>query len=254
MKISVLICVVAFAAVCHANAKQEQSLIRGTRGERLSKINFLLALYYFVFVLLKAAVKEVSCNFKKADSIYLNREINTCAISANIDSEGFVIKSDVDTSVEQIDFRRNRQIKFLPRNAGEKFPNLKELYARNCGLKVINDNYFKNMGNLIYFNMNRNKISSIQPDAFKDLTNVERIYLEHNQIETLDGKLFATMANLGYIYLTDNKINFLNPTTFKISGGKLREVHLESNTCISASYITNLTRLEIDLNEKCARK
>lgn len=184
----------------------------------------------------------------------MNKDIKSCAISNPIDSEDFVIKNEVDSTVEQIDYRRNKQIKYLLKNAGEKFPNLKELYARNCGLKVINEDSFKNMGNLIYFNLNRNKISSIQANAFNDLVKVERIYLEHNLIETLDGKLFATMVNLGYVYLTDNKINFLNPTTFKISGGKLREVHLVSNDCISASYITNLTRLETDLNEKCTRK
>lgn len=162
--------------------------------------------------------------------------LNTCVINQTIEVDSYIFGSEVDTTVEQIYISDNKGVKYLPRNIGKNFPNLKGIRIWICGLSVVRNFYFKNMRNLKYLSLYKNKVVTIESEAFKDLISVRWFGLSGNMIETLHGKLFTTMVNLMQIHLNDNKIKFMSPTTFAIPVGELMFIGLEGNVCIDTKY------------------
>lgn len=181
------------------------------------------------------AVLEVYCTFEKVDSWYYGK-LKTCLVNQTIAIEEHVLASPFNKTIEEFDISDNRDVKYLPKNIGEKFPNLKEFFAISCGLTVVRDFYFKDMKNLQFLTMTFNKISIIESEAFRDLISLERLWINDNLIETFHNKLFATMVKLQELSVDNNKIKVLSPTTFQIPDGKLELINLESNDCIDGYY------------------
>lgn len=176
-------------------------------------------------------MREVFCTF-----VRVNAGINSCEVNQAIDSETYVLGSEFNTTVEKFNINEKVKVLYVPRNIGEKFPNLKEFKVRRCSLTVLRDHYFKNMQNLQELDASHNHIRGIESEAFKDLVSLKSFYLSHNMVETVPEKLFVTMVNLENIWFLDNKIKFLNPTTFNIPGGKVKIVNLQLNICIHGAY------------------
>lgn len=121
----------------------------------------------------------------------------------------------------------------------------------------MRDFYFKNMRKLQTLNLSTNRIKIVEKDSFKDLINAEKLWIRNNLIETLDGKIFASMIKLELLDLVNNKFKVLGPESFKIPGGKLELVDLQSNVCINKIYGSdkyghkNMEQLEPDLRKNC---
>lgn len=207
----------------------------------LKKINF-------------ADQKNAFCTFHMINSNSLKRNVTNCKVHQSIESEEYVLVSPNYTTVELLNMENKREVKYLPKRIGERFPNLKEIWAFDCELTVVRDHYFEDLKKLRFLHMYGNKISVIEPSAFKDLTSVEKVDLRGNMIKTLDNKLFITMVNLKEIHLNNNKIDFLKTTTFKIPNGKLFHVDLRENVCIENVYKSNMRELEFDLRHKCNKR
>lgn len=185
---------------------------------------------------------------------YCCGQLSTCITNQTIESENYVIGSPLNASVERFYISYNKEVKFMPRHIGKKFPNLKELRMTSCGLVVVRDYYFKNMANVQFLGVYDNNIESIKPDAFRYLISVKTLLLAKNKIETLDEKIFVTMVNLQELYVNHNRIKFLSPTTFNIPGGNLEKVYLEGNICIHRWYNSKIMdQLEPDLRANCTR-
>lgn len=178
-------------------------------------------------------------------------------IQQNIDDSEYeyVLKSSYDVTLEWFYIKDNKEVKYIPKYVGEKFPNLKVFETVNCGLAIVRDYYFKNMESLLYINLFNNQITKIEPKAFDDLISVKSVNLASNLIRTLDKNLFYFMQNLDILSLGSNEITMLSPQTFMIPNGKLRHVYLESNACIDAVYKTgnsnDLNQLQLDLKANC---
>lgn len=200
--------------------------------------------------------EKVLCKIEKTSSYFFKRQVNTCKVNQAIDSDDCVIESPIGNSIEMFYATDNIQMKFLPRQIGEKLPKLKEFYAGNGALTVVRDFHFKNMQNLEYLFLHNNQITKIEATAFDSLVKVTYLRLTTNFIETLDEKLFIKMVNLLQLYLNDNKIKVLSPTTFRIPRNqKLRRVQLSGNVCIGADYGVKikLNQLEPHIRAKCTR-
>lgn len=206
-----------------------------------------------------AAVKKVFCSFIMTDLDMHQTAVKTCKVTATINSEDYLLGSPRNTSVEKYEVNDNRQTKFLPKNIGEKLPNLKEFRAKSCGLTVVRYFYFKKMGSLEFLNLNENKIAKIEPKSFDDLVSVHRLWAENNLIETLDEQLFIKMVKLYSIHLRNNKIKILTPNTFKILGDGFGGVDLQGNICLNSKYgfmnvmgyLPSLHSLESDIRARC---
>lgn len=197
---------------------------------------------------------EVYCTFEKVDSWYYGK-LKTCLVNQTIAIEEHILASPFNKTIEEFDISDNKNVKYLPKHIGEKFPNLKEFFAISCGLTIVRDFYFENMQNLQFLTMTFNKISTIESEAFRDLVRLERLWINDNLIETLHNKLFVSMMNLQELSVDNNKIKILGPTTFKIPGGKLELINLESNVCIDGYYGLHgpkaVSELENDIRANC---
>lgn len=182
-------------------------------------------------------------------------QLRTCTLIENIDNDDYLLESTLDITVKSFDISDNRKVEFLPMRIGENFPKLLKFATRRCGLKIVQNHYFKNMQNLEFMDLKRNKIESIASNAFKDLVSLTNLNLEHNRIETLDEKLFVAMVYLEFIELNNNKIKFLSSETFKIPCGKLEKVRLRENACLDRWYGVKyqLNQLELDIKANCTR-
>lgn len=184
---------------------------------------------------------------------------NLCNINQTIDSEDFFLSSPRNPSIEMFQPIERTQLKFLPSDIGEKFPNLVKFRVVSSGLTIVRDFYFKDMEKLIKLDLSKNQIKTIEPEAFDDLVNLHELSLWDNKIETLDKNLFVNLVNLSTISLGKNKIKLLHPSTFIIPGnGKLWSVDLRNNVCISEEYggsmfvsSSPLNQLKSDLGSLC---
>lgn len=199
---------------------------------------------------------KVSCSFETNGCLKIDWNVTTCRICENIASENFAIASPINTTVKIFTIWLNKETKYLPRHIGEKFPNLRVVSLRGCGLTVVRNHYFQDMQNLQYLTLTENRISAIDNGAFKDLVNLTELDLRYNLLETLDENIFATMKNLYELWLGFNKIKFLSFATFAVPFANLASVDMNGNVCISAWYAKGFLRsfdlLESDLNESCS--
>lgn len=169
-----------------------------------------------------------------------------------IDSEVFVLKTEVDTNILNFKIYKQMDVGFLPRNIGKKFPNLEQINVTYSNLTIVRDFYFKDLKKVQSVTLSYNNIAIIEAGAFNDLISVTELLLKRNKLKTLDDRLFTTMVSLEYLYLTRNKIKFLSPTVFKINGGKLKMVDLTFNDCINRLFHVNqLVLLEGQLVRGC---
>lgn len=193
-----------------------------------------------------AALQKVFCRFNPT----------ICTINQPIDTEGHALGSPVNATVLQFQVNESKDVKFLPKYVGDKFPNLEFYLAWKCGLTILRDHYFNHMKNLQILTLSHNQISTIESEAFRDLVKVQDLKLGYNLIESLDDKLFTSMVNLEALSLNNNKIKILSPSTFKIPHGKLMTLELLSNVCIDKWYgqkrLRRMEHLESDLMASCA--
>lgn len=198
-------------------------------------------------------MREVFCSVKIGNSECCGPLI-TCFVNQTIESEAYVQESKIDNTVERIFVRGNGRVKYLPKQMGEKFPNLKDVFACCSGLTVVRKYYFEGMQNLRNLNLRENEIVTIEPDSFRDLISLEQLSFPNNKIETLDEKLFVTMVKLVDVWLSNNKIKFLSPTTFKIPDGQLSWVDLRNNVCVSRGFnANNFAQLEAQIRANCTQ-
>lgn len=174
--------------------------------------------------------QQITCLVKSNKWNFLNRSLLTCNIEKQefTREREFTISSSSDTTIEAVDIKNNKDIRAIPDNLANQFPNLKVFQTFNCSVEVINGKAFKGLRTLKYLNLNQNKIDTIKSDAFDDQSKLERLELSRNNIETLSSRLFSLLDNLKFLYLNHNKIEILHPKTF-YALRYLVELHLDNN-------------------------
>lgn len=203
-------------------------------------------------LLSSTAFKKVSCSFQIHDSWYHRKGISNCVIEGAIQDENYALESDFGTKLLGFRIYDNKDLKYLPRLIGEKFPNLETFTVWNCSLQIVRDFYFKDLRKVVFLSLYSNQIETIDTGSFDDLIKVKSMNLQYNRIRTLDVKLFATMENLRILDLSNNQIQVLKPSTFKIPNGQLNHVNLYLNVCISKNYLpSDVNRLDTDLEKNC---
>lgn len=183
--------------------------------------------------------------------------VKECLVQEAINEEDTVIGSKHDAFVLAYTSKNNPLIKFIPKQISEKLPSLKLFSVISCGLTIVRDYHFKDMGQLTVLELPNNRIETVEAGSFNDLTELVKLDLKSNQIETLDNKLFATMARLQAIDLSFNKIKVLKPRTFSIPYGQLYSVLLAENVCIDKNYSyrhSGFRNLETHLEIQCRRQ
>lgn len=124
-----------------------------------------------------AADKVLSCE-RIGDVSWSEGVYKTCYMkNATVDSADFEISSSADTTIRALHFGDNKQIRFLPENIAQKFPNLAMLYAGYCSIEIVSYVNFKGLGNLRWLHLQTNGIEKIDSNVFKDLLLLEELFL-----------------------------------------------------------------------------
>ena len=118
---------------------------------------------------------QVSCERNNRRNL---RSSKTCRMSGTteINTADTTIATR-DESIERLAFNHNRNIKFLPIEVSEKFPNLMGLEAGDCSLTTISKENFKDLTKLRLLGLYYNQIEKIRSDVFGDLVALEKLFL-----------------------------------------------------------------------------
>ncbi|CAG9760423.1 unnamed protein product [Ceutorhynchus assimilis] len=117
--------------------------------------------------------------------------------------------------------------------------------CKNCGLKTIHPNTFKNMPTVISLNLAKNNFTSIQ-NMFRYITSLRMLDVSYNNIETL-AEAFDNNKNLESLNVAGNSLMTLNPQNFannkaikKIDASNCRLYKLWSNNATILSSVRKL--------------
>ena len=170
-------------------------------------------------------LKEVGCEYEDAFWPSLNKTLFTCVVSSDqvIDSRGYTISVNINPfalplidgdSVQALSFSSNKNIKFLPENIAEAFPNLLVLSSQDNSIETIAKSNLKNLNKLQSLSFSGNKIKSLEPNVLEDLTSLEEINLEDNDFEYVVETIFTYTKRLRKVKMSGNKLKTLNPEMF----------------------------------------
>lgn len=82
-----------------------------------------------------------------------------------------------DESIEAFFTGFNTKLEHLPKNLGEKFPNLLTMSTHTCSIKTITKESFRGLSKLQDLNLQTNQIEIINDDTFDFIPAVVRIAL-----------------------------------------------------------------------------
>lgn len=173
--------------------------------------------------------KEIGCDYDSTGNVFwpeLNKTLYTCVLNEYeiIDGQNYKIFANTepyqlplikDEDIQAISFVNNKNIKFLPVNIGESFPNLIAMKASGNSIANITRETFMNLPKLKFLNLSFNKIKSLNPDTFEYLTGLENLNLENNEIEEIEETIFVFLKFLKKFKLAGNKITKINPSWFE---------------------------------------
>lgn len=150
----------------------------------------------------------------------VERILTTCNVKGQkVDSLDFTAKLPdnftLNLSVEGFNVGSNEELKFLPQNLGEIFPNLDSIQIYKTGLIFVDNKSLKNLTVLKVLHLSENKIQMVDSGAFEDLVELEFLSLANNQIEYLNSKTFANLKKLKNLGFAINKIEYLSSSIFK---------------------------------------
>ena len=204
------------------------------------------------------------------------KDLQTCYIEdQKIDDEGFFVACDPNLSIPAFSIEHIKEVKFLPENIVDSFPELIVFEVWNCSIKTVHGEHFKGLTKLEYLNLAYNEIESMDGDSFKDLTKLENLDLVHNkirtinpnwfqsletlrifligrnQIELLDEKIFENLQNIEKIRLDYNELSTIPVSLFE-NNLQLKDIYLDVNKIqtISSTMFDHLKNLEfVDLQD-----
>lgn len=94
-----------------------------------------------------------------------------------IDSTGYTFSSTTESAVEAMSFKHNKKIEFLPENVAAVFPNLLAWDAKNCSIKTISKENFKELDKLLVLVLMGNQIATIFRGTFDGLVSLKALEL-----------------------------------------------------------------------------
>jgi Leucine-rich repeat (LRR) protein len=189
---------------------------------------------------------SIYCDFKDNDLFSKKSYFWTCDLSSqNINQTKNLISTSKNATLKGLQANDNKEIKVIPENIFEKFPNLKRITFWADAIRIIEKKHFKGMKKLEELRFNYNEIETIAEGSFNDLKNLKILNLHSNKIKNLHMEIFQTLTKLDNLYLTYNHIDFLPENIFN-SLKNLRLLDLGNNKIkiLSEKVFVNLISLE----------
>jgi Leucine rich repeat len=149
--------------------------------------------------------------------------------STSINSFNVTFASEFNENVVEIFSKKNKRIRYLPKNIYERFPNLKTLNFEECSLKAVTIENLQKLTYLKRIDFSINEIRTVNVGTFNDLINLEQLILSQNKIARMNGDVFRPLV-------------------------KLRLLDFDGNFCITESFISddlNIMSIAETISQKC---
>ncbi len=104
---------------------------------------------------------------------------------------------------------------------------------------------FNGLGNLIFLNLSRNKLTEIEENDLNNMPNIQFIYLDWNKLIRIRNQVFTQMKHLTQVSFSFNKIKTIDLDAFNGLETSLRNVSLRGNKLNEINSIKQLCLLNI---------
>lgn len=155
--------------------------------------NFLILTWLATFFL-RGNSKEVFCEYNKNHGF----DSRSCFmdITTRISSIGATISPQEDRKTKSLTFQGNKKIHFLPENIYENFPELVELDAKDCAIKAVSKDNFRNLQTMKSLNLQNNELEKISKNYFEDLVSLEVLDLSENCLNCQNAILILFFSSI----------------------------------------------------------
>lgn len=161
--------------------------------------------------------RQFVCSFKRYDNVGWCKvdsvDLTTKTIGETITFSGSREDKERTTDVQ---FWNSGRVAHLPLAVLQEFPKLNKLTIDSSEIPIVKGNLlgpqFSQIEELF---LSKNKIRMVEEQAFVNLANLLEIRLNDNEIQSLSQKLFESNHKLRHIYLENNQIRMIDPRTFE---------------------------------------
>jgi Leucine-rich repeat (LRR) protein len=171
---------------------------------------------------------QIECKYS-----YSRCDVDAVDLSKATIGDNFVFKGSREEKqqVTWIKFSSIGKVAHLPGNLFQQFPKLSVLSVRSSEIPIVKNNLLTSeFSRIQQLHLISDGIKIIEEQAFDRLFNLIEIYLERNEIQSLTTKLFLNNRQLKVIYLSANKIKQIESEAFKYLN-QLEFVGLYENEC-----------------------
>lgn len=218
---------------------------------------YRLSLVLMFFGSMSQATDQLNCTLKLRRWNYFDTQM-TCFVQPPTEIHDAEQLSKPDTIVKGFIVEAKHQMKFLPENVGETFPelivfraegsfklvgkrnfvkmpNLKLLVLQNSEIVSIPNNTFDDLRKLKYLRLTSNRLVDVSEDLFGPLTNLKRLEIHDNKIQSLSEKTFTPLTKLEVLNLSKNiikelharlLIDLISLRIFDVSNNQLESLHV----------------------------
>jgi Leucine-rich repeat (LRR) protein len=115
--------------------------------------------------------------------------LKSCRIDleTGIDASDFAFTTP-DETITEIYADGNLNLKYLPLNIYEIYPNMIGISFWYCSVVAVSKANFQKLSKIRRLALNQNRISVIENDTFEDLESLEWLLLDNNRITKIDGQ------------------------------------------------------------------
>lgn len=155
------------------------------------------------------------------------------------------IPQTLSSEIQSLDLSENN----IDRLSSEAFKsvglvNLHKIYLRECKIKELNKDAFKDLGILVEVDLSGNLIHVLHPETFRDNIRLRVLILSNNRIRKIESHVFNNLFHLQNIEMADCLLSEIDDRAF-INVTNLLHLKLNGNklTHIKVSLIEDLLRI-----------
>ncbi len=195
------------------------------------KFDFFFRIFIIFSIFLQPSVNGIqfNCDYDKTGE---KCKIDKLDLSKSTFGTNFTLPgSKYQKTVQFIEFWSSGKVAHLPLNLEQVFPKLEHFRIQDSDIPILRNNLFGPQFYWIeHLYLRNNGIRMIEDNAFTELTDLVELDLSQNKLKSLSKNLFQSNPKLYLIDLSDNQINVIEPQIFKHLY-RLQMVDARGNDC-----------------------
>jgi Leucine-rich repeat (LRR) protein len=169
------------------------------------------------------ASEEVACTIAQSEILECNFSNETAISTAETK-----ISNPKNDKVEWLAASHNKDMKFVPVDIVEKFPNLIYIMFYKNSIESLTKRSFHGLNNLKRLYFSEEPITNIDEDAFDDIEDLRTLKLLGTKLSSLSFKILSKLSSLEELNLRGNKFTSFETDMFK-NNHDIQELDLSEN-------------------------